>query len=116
MSVLRRTRFHVDLASLARVEEMIVDKFGAPNFGSLGNGSFLSFVASHDKACEALGGRLIGTNSSVSHIANTKRKVMSIIHQLKFEKRDDQVNVCNVHLFSCVYVHLGVCSLVALTA
>ena len=92
LSQLRRTRFPVDLASLARVEEMIVDKIGAPNFDSLGNGCFLAFVASHDKACEAIGGRLIGTNSSVSHIGTIKRKVMSIIRQLKFEKRDDQVN------------------------
>ena len=91
ISQLRRARFPIDLGSLARVEEMIVDKFGAPNFDSLGNGSFLSFVASHDKACEALGGRLIGTNSSSSHIAGVKKKVMSIIRQLKFDKRDDQV-------------------------
>lgn len=89
---LRRTRFPVDLGSLARIEEMIVDKIGAPNFDSLGNGSFLAFVASHNKACEALGGRLIGTNLSVAHIGTIKRKVMGIIHQLKFEKRDDQVN------------------------
>ena len=104
LSQLRRTRFPIDLASLARVEELIVDKFGAPNFDSLGNGSFLTFVASHDKACEAIGGTLIGTNSSVSHIDTIKRKVMSIIRQLKFEKRDDKVNVCHVYLFSCVYM------------
>ena len=88
---MKRTRFPVDLGSLARIEEMIVDKFGAPNFDSLGNGSFLGFVASHDRACEALGGRLIGTNSSLAHIAGVKKKVMSIIQQLKFDKRDDQV-------------------------
>lgn len=88
---LKRTQFPIDLDSLARVEEMIADMFGAPNFDSLGNGSFLGFVVSHDKACEALGGRLIGTNSSSSHIAGVKKKVMSIIKQLKFDKRDDQV-------------------------
>lgn len=91
ISHLKRTRFPIDLGSLARVEEMIVDKYGAPNFDSLGNGSFLGFVASHDSACEALGGRLIGTNSSSSHIAGVKKKVMSIIQQLNLEKRDDQV-------------------------
>ena len=91
MSHLRRTRFPVDLGSLARVEEMIADKFGAPNFDSLGSGSFLGFVASHDQACDALGGRLIGTNSSSTHIASVKKKVTSIIQQLKFDKRDDQV-------------------------
>ena len=91
VSRLKKTRFPVDLGSLARVEEMIVDKFGAPSFDSLGNGSFLGFVASHDKACEALGGRLIGTNSSSSRIAGVKRKVMSIIQQLKLDRRDDQV-------------------------
>lgn len=95
MSQLKRTHFPVDLGSLARIEEMIVDKFGAPNFDSLGNGSFLGFVASHDQAYEALGGRLIGTNSSSSHIAGVKRKVMNIIQQLKFDKRDDQVTISN---------------------
>lgn len=79
-----------------------MDKFGAPNFDSLGNGSFLAFVASHDKACEAIGGRLIGTNSSVSHIGTIKRKVMSIIRQLKFEKRDDQV--CTCKCMQCAFV------------
>ena len=72
---------------------MTVEKFGAPNFDSLGNGSFLTFVASHDKACEALGGRLIGTNSSASHIGCVKTKVMNIIRQLNFDKRDDQVTI-----------------------
>ena len=100
LSHLKRTRFPVDLGSLARVEEMIVDKFGSPNFESLGNGSFLGFVASHDPACEALGGRLIGTNSSSSHIAAVKKKVMNIIQQLKFDKRDDQV--CCVCVCVCV--------------
>ena len=98
ISHLKRTRFPIDLGSLARVEAMIVDKYGAPNFDSLGNGSFLGFVASHDKACEALGGRLIGTNSSSSHIAGVKKKVMSIIQQLNLEKRDDQVR--------CIYMYV----------
>ena len=121
ISHLKKTRFPIDLGSLARVEEMIVDNYGAPNFDSLGNGSFLGFVASHDKACEALGGRLIGTNSSSSHIAGVKKKVMSIIQQLNLEKRDDQVHVykvCNciyndelyvhvcAHVHMCVYVHV----------
>ena len=91
---LRRTRFPVDIGSLARIEEMIADdKFGAPNFDSLGNGSFLAFLASHDEACEALGGKFIGTNLSPSHISSVKQKVLSIVHQLKFDKRDDQVRV-----------------------
>ena len=91
VSHLNRTRFPVDLGSLARVEEIISDNFGAPNFDSLGNGSFLGLVASHDQACQALGRRLIGTNSSSAHITSVKKKVTSIIQQLKFDKRDHQV-------------------------
>lgn len=91
---MRRALFPIDLGSLARVEELIVDKYGAPNFGSLGNGSFLAFVSSHEGLCDAIGGRLIGTNSNLSHISQVKKKVKRIIHQLKFDKRDDQVYVC----------------------
>ena len=79
LSHLRRALFPIDLGSLARVEELIVDKYDAPNFGSLGNGSFLAFVSSHEGLCDAIGGRLIGTNSSLSHISHVKKKVKRII-------------------------------------
>lgn len=91
ISRLRRALFPIDLGSLARIEGLIVDKYGAPSFDSLGNGSFLDFVSSHERVCDAIGGRLIGTNSSHSHVSQVKKKVMRIVHQLKFDKRDDQV-------------------------
>ena len=83
-----------------------VDKFGAPNFDSLGNGSFLAFLASHDEACEALGGKLIGTNLNPSHISSVKQKVISIVHQLEFDKRDDQVYKSHYIVIATVFTEI----------
>ena len=88
---LKSVPFPIDIASLARVEQTIVEKNGAPSFSSIGNESFLHFLASHEKAIEALGGKLIGSTFSVAHTSAMKLKMKRLIGQLKHDKRQDQV-------------------------
>ena len=91
LELLRRTSFPIDLGSLARVEKCITEHFTAPTFDSLGNGSFLHFLTTQEKAIKALGGSLIGAHSNSSHTVSTKRRLLELVSQLKQEKRKNQV-------------------------
>ena len=92
--------FPIDLRSLSRVEEQIIDHFKAPTFCSLGNGSFLHCLSSSAEANEALGGSLIGSQACQPHIKQVKSKVLSIISQLN---PDNRQKVCSNQVFYDVY-------------
>ena len=86
---LKRIPFPIDLGSLARVEQNVAEHFKAPTFYSLGNDSFLHFLASNERALKALGGHFLGSYSSNF---DAKEKVLNLLSQLETDKRNDKVN------------------------
>lgn len=85
MESLNALQYPIDLASLSRVEEKIVEDFSALDFVSLGNGTFLRFLANHEATIKALGGSTIGSQYSAD---NTRQHILRLISQLK-----DKTNV-----------------------
>ena len=75
------------------MEVSIRNKFEVAHFGDLGNGSFLEFIAVHEKLREELGEGLMGAGSGAARTLAVKEKVFRIIAQLANEKlREDEVN------------------------
>ena len=88
---LNRLPFPIDLPSLAAVERVIADHFGAPSFQVLTNTSFLDFLASDQQCQLSLGGSLtIGTAPTDD---GGKRRVMAIVSQLGPSERNNQVQI-----------------------
>ena len=81
MESLNSLQFPVDIASLSRVEEKIAEDFSALDFVSLGNGTFLKFLAMHSDCISALGGSTIGLQNTTD---STKRQyILGLISQVK---------------------------------
>ena len=88
-SQLTRIPFPIDLASLARVEAYLAEKFDAPDFDSLGNGSFLNLIASHSELTSALGGGQIGASSSSERSLALRQRLLSFVRQLATEHKEE---------------------------
>lgn len=98
VEALNALQYPIDLASLSRIEEKIAEDFLALDFSSLGNGTFLRFLATHEAAIKALGGNTIGSNQ-VTH--NHKRQhILSLISQLKDQS-------CMTTISKCIVQHFG---------
>ena len=89
MHYLQALPFPTDLLSLASVETCVTEKFNASNFGDLGHGIFLEFVAKQSRLKEQLGEGLLG---AAPQTASTRIKVLRILSQLKPESREDEVS------------------------
>lgn len=89
---LKALPFPLGLSSLASVEQRITNKFEAAQFDDLGNGSFLQFVAGHDRLREELGEGLVGAGSGAAHALAAKEKVLRIIAQLAGPLRENEVS------------------------
>ena len=81
MESLNALQFPIDIASLSRVEEKIADDFSVPDFVSLGNGSFLRFLAQHDAAIKALGGSTIGSQYNTN--SSKRQHILELMSQVK---------------------------------
>ena len=92
--------FPVDLAALARVEDHTAKSFDAPTFYSLGNGTFLQFVAAQPKAIEALGGQCIVSTMETQLSLQIKQTLIRLISQLKDKKK---VSTLYMVLFSQIF-------------
>ena len=84
---LQRIPFPVNLESLSRVEQELVEHFGVPQFGFLEQGFFLQFITRQPRVFKALGGQQLGSTTSDSPL---RQRLLSFIQQLK---EDDKVFV-----------------------
>ena len=98
MHRLQALPFPTDLTSLASIETCIVEKFDVLNFGDLGNGSFLGFIAQHSQLREELGQGLVG---AAPQAASMKKKVLRILSQLSQENRENEVSLYTDDTYVC---------------
>lgn len=87
----RQLPFPINLLSLARVEKATTEKFGACHFTDLGNGPFTEFVGKSEQLRGELGGGMMGSGDSPSHVRVAMGKALGIIGQLDPDARKSEV-------------------------
>ena len=81
----------MNLLALASVEKATAEKFGACHFTDLGNGPFTEFVGKNEQLRRELGGGMMGSGDSSSHIRVAMEKALGVIGQLDPNVRKNEV-------------------------
>ena len=85
----------ISLATLANLENHVVESAGVADFSSLCCGSFLSLIAGHDILLSQLSGGVMGSEAAGGD-AETKKKMMRIVDQLGHQLKYDEVRILAV--------------------
>ena len=99
--ILKCFPFPIDLESLARAEQILMNQMDVVSFSSFQHGSFLQFLANSNELLKCIGGKCIGGSSSRG--AKSRRtQIISCISQIK-----DRSNLVRERtLYDHVHVHV----------